>query len=153
MNFYLKLEHKGKDVYPQLRKAFEKPEIWKQDPSRFETFKRLGYFMSESSEHFSEYVPWFIRRDRPDLVEKYGIPMHEYIRRCMNSDKRWSQTKERMLSAEPVRVHRSYEYCANILHAHETGEPSVVYGNVLNDGLITNLPAGLLRRSAVPGGP
>lgn len=142
MDFYLKLEYKGKDVYPRLRKAMEKPEIWKQDPSRFEAFKRLGYFMSESSEHFSEYVPWFIRRDRPDLVEKYGIPLDEYIRRCINSDKRWHQTKERMQSAEPVRVHRSHEYCGYILHAHETGEPCVVYGNVRNDGLITNLPKG-----------
>ena len=142
MDFYLKLEHRGKDVYPRLRRAMEKPDIWKQDPSRFEAFRRLGYFTSESSEHFSEYVPWFIRRDRPDLIERYDIPLDEYIRRCISSDKRWKQTKEQMKSTEPIRVRRSHEYCGYILHAHQTGEPCVIYGNVRNENLITNLPQG-----------
>ena len=142
MDFYLKLEYKGKDAYPRLRRAMEKPEIWKQDPVRFEVFRRLGYFVSESSEHFSEYVPWFIRRDRPDLIDRYDIPIDEYIRRCEKSDQTWRRTKREMFSNRPIEVHRSHEYCGYILHAHQTGDPLVIYGNVPNEGLITNLPQG-----------
>jgi len=142
MDFYLKLEYKGKDAYPRLRRAMEKPEIWKQDPVRFEVFRRLGYFVSESSEHFSEYVPWFIRRDRPDLIDRYDIPIDEYIRRCEESDRTWRRTKREMFSNRPIEVHRSHEYCGYILHAHQTGDPLVIYGNVPNEGLITNLPQG-----------
>lgn len=142
MDFYLKLEYRGKDAYPRLRRAMKDPEIWKQDPVRFEAFNRLGYFVSESSEHFSEYVPWFIRNSHPELIEKYDIPINEYIRRCVNQDKHWHRTKEQMFSDEPIEVHHSHEYCGYILHAHQTGEPYVIYGNVPNDGLITNLPEG-----------
>jgi alpha-galactosidase len=142
MNFYLRLEHKGKDVYPKLRKAFERPEVWNREKVRGEVFRRLGHFVSESSEHFSEYVPWFIKNGHPELIKRYDIPIREYIRRCESSDRYWKQSKKEMLSAKPLEVHRSNEYCAAILHAHETGEPAVVYGNVLNNGLITNIQQG-----------
>ena len=138
-NFYLKLEYRGKDAYPRLRRAMQKPEIWETNPVRFEVMKRLGYFVSESSEHFAEYVPWFIRSDRPDLIDHFRIPLDEYIRRCVNQDKRWKQTRREMFSEKPLSVTRSSEYCGYILHAHQTGEPAVVYGNVLNTGLITNI--------------
>jgi len=140
MDFYLKLEYQGKDAYPRLRRAMAKPEVWRRDPVRFEALKRLGYFVSESSEHFSEYVPWFIRRDRPDLVERYHIPLDEYLRRCVESDRRWKRTKREMMSRRPIEVRRSHEYCGSILHAHQTGEPCLIYGNVRNGGIITNLP-------------
>jgi alpha-galactosidase len=142
MDFYLKLEHRGKDAYPRLRRAMQKPEVWRRDPVRFEAFKRLGYFMSESSVHFSEYVPWFIRRDRPDLVKRYGISLDEYIRRCIESDKHWRRTRVEMRGKQPLEVHRSHEYCGYIIHAKETGESCVIYGNIRNDGIITNLPQG-----------
>lgn len=142
MNFYLKLEHRGRDAYPKLRRAMQDPGIWERDPVRFEVFNRLGYFVSESSVHFSEYVPWFIRRDRPDLIERYGISIDEYIRRCISQDKHWKRTKREMLSEKPLQVHRSHEYCGYILRAHQTGDPFVIYGNVPNDGIITNLPQG-----------
>ncbi len=142
MDFYLKLEYRGRDAYPRLRKAMADPEIRGRDPVRFEAFNRLGYFVSESSEHFAEYVPWFIRRDRPDLIERYDIPIDEYIRRCVASDKQWKRSRREMFSDKPLEVHRSHEYCGYILHAHQTGEPYVIYGNVPNDGLITNLPQG-----------
>jgi len=141
-NFYLKLEYQGKDAYPRLRRAMQKPEIWETNPVRFEVMKRLGYFVSESSEHFAEYVPWFIRSDRPDLIDHFRIPLDEYISRCINQDKRWKQTRREMFSEKPLSVKRSSEYCGYILHAHQTGEPAVVYGNVLNAGLITNLQQG-----------
>jgi len=142
MDFYLKLEYKGKDAYPRLRRGMKKPKVWKQDPVRFEVLNRLGYFVSESSEHFSEYVPWFIRRDRPDLVQRYDIPIDEYIRRCEEADRTWKRSKREMFSDKPIEVHRSHEYCGYIIHAHQTGQPFVIYGNVPNDGLITNLPQG-----------
>jgi alpha-galactosidase len=142
MNFYLKLEYQGKDAYPRLRRAMKKPEIWKRDPVRFEAMNRLGYFVSESSEHFSEYVPWFIKNAHPELIKRYNIPINEYIRRCVESDKHWKRTKREMMSDRPVEVWRSHEYCGYILHAAETGEPCLIYGNVLNHGLITNLQQG-----------
>lgn len=142
MNFYLKLEHRGRDAYPRLRQAMEDPEIWQRDPVRFEAFKRLGYFVSESSEHFSEYVPWFIRRDRPDLIERYHIPIDEYPRRCLSQNRLWKRTKREMFSKKPLEVERSREYCGYIIHAHQTGEPFLIYGNVPNEGLIRNLPQG-----------
>ena len=79
---------------------------------------------------------------RADLIKRYGIPINEYIRRCIAQDKRWRQTKREMMSKQPLEVHRSHEYCGYIIHAHETGEPCLVYGNVLNRGIITNLPQG-----------
>jgi alpha-galactosidase len=118
------------------------PEVWKRDPVRFEVFNRLGYFVSESSVHFSEYVPWFIRRDRPDLLERYGISIDEYIKRCIEQDNSWRRTKRAMFSDKALEVSRSYEYCSYILHAHQTGAPCVVYGNVPNRGIIPNLPQG-----------
>ena len=142
MNFYLKLEYQGKDAYPRLRRAMRKPEVWKRDPVRFEVFRRLGYYVSESSEHFSEYVPWFIKNAHPQLIKRYNIPINEYIRRCVESDKHWKRSKREMMSDRPIEVWRSHEYCGYILHAVETGEPCLVYGNVLNHGLITNIQQG-----------
>jgi alpha-galactosidase len=142
MNFYLDLKYRGRDAYPRLRRAMKDPNVWRRDPVRFEAFNRLGYFVSESSVHFSEYVPWFIRRDRPDIVKRYHISIDEYIKRCVDQDKHWRRTKREMFSDKPLKAHRSHEYCGYILHAHQTGEPFVIYGNVRNDGIITNLPQG-----------
>jgi len=143
MNFYLKLEYRGRNAYPRLRRAMEDPAIFAKDPVRFEAMRRLGYFVSESSEHFSEYVPWFIKNAHPELIKRYRIPINEYIRRCVESDRYWKRTRREMLSKRPLgQVERSHEYCGYILHAHETGEPCLVYGNVPNDGIISNLPQG-----------
>jgi alpha-galactosidase len=105
-------------------------------------FKRLDYFVTESSEHFSEYVPWFIKRDRPDLIEKYNIPLDEYIRRCENQIADWEKQRKALEGGAPVEVHQSVEYGSRIIHSLETGTPRVVYGNVPNYGLIDNLPDG-----------
>ncbi len=153
--FFLRLEHRGRDVYPRLRKAIARPEVWEREfltrpgvwereSVRCEVLRRLGYFVTESSHHFAEYVPWFIRRDRPDLVARYGFTIEEYIRRCKELDRRWARLEREMMSDGPVEVQHSDEYCAHIIHAHQTGEPAVVYGNVRNDGLITNLPDGCI---------
>ncbi len=81
MAFYLKFEHKvtGEDLYPLIHKVYDEGRVPDGNRVRYDMFKRLGYFVTESSEHFSEYVPWFIKRDRPDMIEKFNIPLDEYI--------------------------------------------------------------------------
>jgi alpha-galactosidase len=104
--------------------------------------RQYGYFPTESSEHFSEYVPHFIRRDRADLIERYAVPLDEYIRRCISQNEWWEKMRDRLAGDEPVEVHRSAEYGSLIIHSEVTKTPRVVYGNVLNTGLIPNLPEG-----------
>lgn len=143
MAFYLKLTYRGQDAYPLLREAAQKSEIWEKDPVRFELFKRLGYFVTESSEHSAEYNQFFIRRDRPDLIEHFRIPLDEYIRRCQVQNAWWEEMRQKLLDGT-AEFHPdiSHEYAARIIHAMETNTPCVIYGNVLNTGLITNLPEG-----------
>jgi alpha-galactosidase len=106
-------------------------------------FTRLGYFVTESSEHFSEYVPWFIKRDRPDLLERYNIPLDEYITRCEAQIAGWEGLREALEDHdEPLAVERTHEYGSYIIHSLETGTPRVIYGNVTNTDLIDNLPDG-----------
>ena len=114
------------------------------DHVRYEVLRRTGYFVTESSEHFSEYVPWFIKRDRSDLIEQYEIPLDEYITRCELQIAAWELAKAALESGEldEVRHERSHEYGSLIIHSMETGTPRVVYGNVANRGLIDNLPQG-----------
>jgi alpha-galactosidase len=100
-------------------------------------------FVTESSEHFSEYVPWFIKRDRPDLIERFDIPLDEYIARCEKQIAGWETLRAQLETGDPLKeVRRSSEYASLIIHSMETGEPRVIYGNVSNQGLIPNLPTG-----------
>lgn len=142
MAYAIKLEHKGVDLYPKLRKiAEEGGEYAERDKVCFEMLRRFGYYGGESCEHTAEYVPYFIRRDREDLIEKFEIPIDEYIRRCIEMTEHWGEMRDRLLSGEePIKAKRSVEYASYIIHSIETGTPSVVYGNVLNHGLVTNLP-------------
>jgi alpha-galactosidase len=128
--FYLELTHQGRDVYPELRAKTDIPE-WNR--VRYEVLRHFGYFCTESSEHLAEYVPWFIKSARPELVEEFNVPLDEYLRRC----------EEQLAQPVPgdLATERSDEYGAHIIHALETGEPFRFNGNVLNDGLIDNLPA------------
>ncbi len=141
--FYLELEYRGQDAYPLLREAAQQEEIWQRDPVRFELFKRLGYFVTESSEHNAEYNPYFIRRQRPDLVEHFHVPIDEYLRRCQAQNLWWEQMRQQLLDGTAdFTPERSSEYAAPIIHSIETHTPRVIYGNVLNRDLITNLPQG-----------
>ncbi len=147
MAFYLRFERDGQDLYPQLREVAEAGTFGKRgrmaDKVRYEVFKRTGYFVTESSEHFSEYVPWFIKRDRPDLIEEFEIPIEEYIWRCERQIAEWEALRARFEKGDLEMTHqRSHEYGSGIIHSLETGQPRVVYGNVANHGLIDNLPAG-----------
>ena len=143
MAFFLELEYRGQDAYPRLREAAGQEEIWRRDPVRFELFKRLGYFVTESSEHNAEYNPYFIRRQRPDLVEHFHVPIDEYLRRCQAQNLWWEQMRQQLLDGTAdFTPERSNEYAALIIHSMETRTPRVIYGNVLNRNLITNLPQG-----------
>ncbi len=141
MAFYLELTYQGQDAYPLLRAAAQHTEIWEKDPVRFEIFQRLGYFVTESSEHCAEYNQFFIRRDRPDLIERFHIPIDEYIRRCNVQNAWWEQMRQKLLDGTAVfHPDMSGEYAALIIHSIETNTPRVIYGNVMNTNLITNLP-------------
>ncbi len=98
MAFYLRFERKTadgvEDLYPRIRQVIEEGRVPEWNRVRYEMFKRLGYFVTESSEHFSEYTPWFIKRDRPDLIEEFNIPIDEYIRRCEVQMAGWELTKD-----------------------------------------------------------
>jgi alpha-galactosidase len=142
MAFYLRLERNGEDLYPALQRLVAEGKEPAYNKVRYEVLRRLGYFVTESSEHFAEYVPWFIKRDRPDLIDRYNIPLDEYIRRCEKQIAGWETMREKFEGDEPITVKRTHEYAAPIIHSMETGTPRVVNANVPNHGLIDNLPVG-----------
>ncbi len=155
MAFYLDFEHRQpdgswRDLYPALRKGyiegrFPKPSHWNErcpNKVRYEMLMRLGFFVTESSEHFAEYTPWFIKRDRPDLIEKFGIPLDEYPKRCVEQAERWKSQAQEYRDAKTIKVVQSHEYAATIMNSVVTGEPSVIYGNFGNRGYIPQLPHG-----------
>lgn len=140
--FYLRFERDGQDLYPLIRQVKAEGRVPDWNRVRYEMLDRLGYFVTESSEHFSEYVPWFIKRDRPDLIEQFNIPLDEYITRCENQIADWETQRAALEGGAPIEVKRSHEYGSLIIHSLETGVPRVIYGNVSNHGLIDNLPDG-----------
>ena len=140
MCWLLTLEDKnGKDLYPLFKEKFNevKPA---RDLVRLEIMNRFGYYNTESSEHTAEYHPYFIKNTHPELIEKFNIPIDEYIRRCINQIEGWHKLREQILKEENIKHERSKEYGSRIIEACETGVPYKIYGNVQNDGLITNLP-------------
>jgi len=147
--FFLKYERNGVDLYPQIRDYLNRGETPMRkrgmaDSVRYEMFRRLGYFVTESSEHFAEYVPWFIKRDRPDLIDRFNIPLNEYITRCETQIAEWEALRLDLEDAsKPIEVERSVEYGSWIIRAMETGIPTTVYSNVPNYGIIDNLPVGV----------
>jgi alpha-galactosidase len=141
MAFYLRFERQGEDLYPLIYKVIAEGRVPDWNRVRYEMLTRLGYFVTESSEHFSEYTPWFIKRDRPDLIERFNIPLDEYITRCEDQIRDWEQLRDKLEDPQhKLPIRRSDEYGSLIIHSMETGSPFVVYGNVPNHGLIDNLP-------------
>jgi alpha-galactosidase len=139
--FYLRFERNGKDLYPEIRRVISEGRVPETNRVRYDIFKRLGYFVTESSEHFSEYTPWFIKRDRGDLIKRFNIPLDEYPRRCEVQIAEWERLRKELENPNtPLEVTRSVEFGSLIIHSLETGIPRVVYGNVSNEHLIENLP-------------
>jgi alpha-galactosidase len=174
MSFYLELEHDGEDLYPRLQELARSDRVPAWNRVRYDALRRLGYFVTESSEHFAEYVPWYLKRSRPDVRDALSIPLDEYPGRCRVYEVAWGFVERELdepgsvdaadlraaldTAAIPVmpgtidhtvrdfeglgRVERSLEYGATIVRSLVTGEPSVVYGNVPNHGLLDDLPVG-----------
>ncbi|MBO5454323.1 MAG: alpha-glucosidase/alpha-galactosidase [Clostridia bacterium] len=134
---------KGNDLYPEIKKrAAEKNANEKHgDMVRFEYIKHLGYYCTESSEHNAEYNPFFIKPNYPELIDKFNIPIDEYIRRCIRQIDNWGKQREELLNGGDIEHTRSHEYASRIVEAMVTNVPYKIGGNVINNGLITNLPA------------
>lgn len=143
--FFLKYEKlhadgRREDLYPRLKALVAEGKVPADDRVRFDALKRLGHFVTESSEHFSEYTSWYIKDRRPELVDQFNIPLDEYIRRCEVQISEWHALRRELEGDKPIEVCRSNEYAAGIIHAAVTGKPALIYGNVPNNGLIENLP-------------
>ncbi|MBY5711649.1 alpha-glucosidase/alpha-galactosidase [Rhizobium leguminosarum] len=143
--FFLKYEKvhsdgRREDLYPRLNALAADGRVPPDDRVRFDVLKRLGHFVTESSEHFSEYTSWYIKEERGDLIDQLNIPLDEYIRRCEVQIKEWHALRKELEGDKPIEVCRSNEYAAGIIHAAVTGNPALIYGNVPNNGLIENLP-------------
>lgn len=138
--FLLRLEHRGRDLYPDLRRFVADGRVPGDDLVRAELFRRLGYYPTESSEHHAEYNPWFIPKG--DSAERFNIPIGEYLSRVAANLDEYAATKARLDAGEPFEIERSGEYAAVIVHSLLTGEPSRIVANVPNRGaLIANLAA------------
>ena len=133
----------GRDLYPEIRRrAKEKNASEKHDDMvRFDYIDKLGYYCTESSEHNAEYNPFYIKSRYPELIEKFNIPLDEYPRRCVDQIAKWSKQKEELLAGGDVTHERSREYASRIMEAIVTNTPYEIGGNVINEGLIDNLPA------------
>ena len=146
MAWFTELRYEGEDMYPRLHEAARDPEIYESDPVRFEVLQHFGAFVTESSGHFSEYVPYF--RKRPDLLQSYT--RERYLGESGFYAKNWprwraeaEETSRAQLAGESeIILSRSSEYASVIVEAVEMDRPAVIHGNVLNDGLIDNLPVG-----------
>ncbi len=144
MGWLLEIEDKdGNDLYPEIRRrAAEKNANEKHhDMVRYEYIKNFGYYCTESSEHNAEYNCFYIKDKYPELIERYNIPLDEYPRRCINQIAGWKAEKERILDNGQITHERSGEYASYIMESIVTGNPYKIGGNVLNTGLIDNLPA------------
>ena len=133
----------GNDLYPEIRRrALQKNDTEQHsDMVRFEYIRRLGYYCTESSEHNAEYNPFFIKSKYPELIDRYQIPLDEYPRRCIHQIEDWNKRRDELVHNTALTHERSREYASHIMEAIVTNEPYKIGGNVLNQGLIDNLPS------------
>ena len=136
-------DKKGNDLYPMIKRlAKEKNAKEKHDNMvRLDYIDKLGYYCTESSEHNAEYNPYYIKSRYPELIERFNIPLDEYPRRCVNQINDWKKQREELVGGKDVIHERSREYASHIMEAITTNTPYSIGGNVLNNGLITNLPS------------
>ncbi|ANH94978.1 MULTISPECIES: alpha-glucosidase/alpha-galactosidase [unclassified Streptomyces] len=135
----LRLEHRGTDLYPRLDALIESdPELRRR--VRVDMYRRLGYYPTETSEHSSEYVPWYLHHT--DEIERLRLPVGAYLDIVDENIAAYEHTRDALAQGEPLTVEGTMEYAPQIIHSITTGTPRTVYGNVPNHGLIDNLPAG-----------
>ena len=160
--WFLQLRHgtyRGEDLYPRLLAALDDPEVYDQDRVRFEVMRHFGYFVTESSRHMSEYVPWFRRTRRTGALDAASSPAgcsratrrrRAAGRRALRAAAVWDSIKQQIAGEAPIDFTRSREYCSYIVTPWSRTRRFRFNGNVPNTGLITNLPAGLQRGGADP---
>lgn len=144
MGWLLEIRDKnGVDLYPEIkRRAKAKNASEKHgDMVRYDYIDKLGYYCTESSEHNAEYNYFYIKSRYPELIERFNIPLDEYPRRCVNQINKWEQQKQELLNGGDIEHTRSREYASRIMEAMVTNQPYKIGGNVLNTGLIDNLPS------------
>ena len=140
MAWLLEITKDGKDLYPEIKQKVAQITEKHGDMVRLEMMKRFGYYVTESSEHNAEYLPFFIKDKYPELIDRFNIPLDEYPRRCINQIADWEKRRDE-LTTDPHLTHtRTHEYASYIMEAMETNKPYKIGGNVINNGLITNLP-------------
>ena len=140
MAWLLEITKNGKDLYPEIKARAEALTEKHNNMVRLEIMKRFGYYVTESSEHNAEYMPFFIKDKYPELIDRFNIPLDEYPRRCVRQIEDW-KTRSETLTRDPNLSHeRTHEYASYIIEAMVTNKPYKIGGNVLNTGLITNLP-------------
>lgn len=135
-------DENGVDLYPEIKKraAAKNAAEKHNDMVRFDYIDKLGYYCTESSEHNAEYNNFYIKSKYPELIERFNIPLDEYPRRCVNQISQWQKQKEEILNGGDVKHERSKEYASWIIEAVVTDTPYKIGGNVINTGLIDNLP-------------
>jgi alpha-galactosidase len=139
-SWLLEVTRDGRDLYPEIKSKAAARTEKHNDMVRYEIMKRFGYYVTESSEHNSEYMPYFIKSKYPELIERFNIPLDEYPRRCVEQIRKWNEQRDELVHNHQLTHERSKEYASYIMEAMETNRPTKIGGNVLNTGLITNLP-------------
>jgi alpha-galactosidase len=140
MAWLLEVTRSGEDLYPEIKRRAAARTDKHDDMVRYEIMKQFGYYVTESSEHNAEYLPYFIKNRNPELIEAFNIPLDEYPRRCVAQIKGWEAMREELVENKDLTHTRTHEYGSYIMEAMETDVPYKIGGNVLNTGLITNLP-------------
>ncbi len=136
----LEVTKDGIDLYPEIKRRSLEQGYPKHDMVRHEMMHKFGYYITESSEHASEYLPYFIKSKYPELIERFNIPLDEYPRRCINQIKEWETRRIQLTTENKLEHTRTHEYASYIIEAMYNNKPYKLGGNVLNTGLITNLP-------------
>ena len=135
-------DKEGRDLYPEIRqKAKEKNRESHKNMVRLDYIDKFGYYCTESSEHNAEYNPFYIKSKYPELIERFNIPLDEYPRRCRVQIERWENQRDEIMAGGNIEHERSCEYASRIMEAIVTDTPYKIGGNVLNTGLIDNLPS------------
>lgn len=142
MSWLLEVEKDGIDLYPEIkeRAIAKNANGLHDDMVRFEMMRHFGYYITESSEHSAEYYPWFLNSNYPELIDRLNIPLDEYPKRCVQQIADWKEQKNALLGNGIVKHERSKEYASRIIEAIVTDCPYEIGGNILNRGLIDNLP-------------
>lgn len=140
MAWLLEINYQGEDFYPVIRQKALEMALPHADAVRYELMRNFGYYVTESSEHNAEYHPYFIKSKYPELIERFAIPIDEYLRRCVAQIAGWEEQRDAIVHNGELTHVRSLEYASYIMDAIVTGKPTMIAGNVMNNGLISNLP-------------